>query len=92
MGHVTLRYTPVPVGVNVTVSSKTANSIGGFLALTAGTITLSNNNVVQSVSEPLIIFSAFPVVAGTWYTIPFVTQGGYTLTAAGGASGVLAVG
>jgi hypothetical protein len=44
------------------------------------------------VSEPLIIFSAFPVVAGTWYTLPFVTQGGYTLTAAGGASGVLAVG
>jgi len=92
MGHVTLRYTPVPVGVNATVTSKTANAVGGFLALTSGTITLSNNNVVQAVSEPLTIVTAFPVVAGTWYTLPFITQGGYTLVAAGGASGVLAVG
>jgi len=92
MGHVTLRYTPVPVGVNATVTSRTANAIGGFLAITDGNITLSNNNVVQAVSEPLVIFTNFEVVAGSWYTLPFITQGGYTLVASGGASGVLAVG
>lgn len=92
MGHVTLRYAPVPVGINATVTSKTANAIGGFLAISDGTLTLSNNNVVQAVSEPLTIFTNFEVVAGTWYTMPFITQGGFTLVAAGGASGVLAVG
>ena len=92
MGHVTLRYTPVPVGVNATGTSTTANAIGGFLAITDGTITLSNNNVVQAVAEPLVSFTNFEVVAGTWYTMPVITQGGYTLVASGGASGVLAVG
>jgi hypothetical protein len=92
MTHVTKRYSPVVVGVNSTVISKSANAIGGFLAVTAGTITLSNNSVLQATNESFTIISAMPVTAGTWYELPFITQGGYTFTTAGGASGVLAVG
>ena len=92
MGHVTKRYSPVVVGVNSTVTSKTANAIGGFLAVTTGAITLSNASVLQATSEAQTLFTSFPVTAGTWYELPFITVGGYTFTTSGGASGVLAVG
>lgn len=78
-----LRYSPLPVGLNATVNI-TQNEIGGFLAITAGNITLTK-------ADGTVVFSAFPVTAGSWTFLPFyIGHNGGTLTAAGGASGVLA--
>lgn len=78
-----LRWHPTPVGVDATVDI-TQNEIGGFLAVTAGTLTLTR-------ADGSVIFTALPVTAGSWTFLPFYVghQGG-TLVAAGGASGVLA--
>lgn len=85
------RYSPVVVGVNSTVSSYDGVSVAGFLAVTAGTISLSNQSVLAGVSVSQTLFAGMPVVAGCYYPIPFRTQGGYVFTTAGGASGVLGV-
>jgi len=90
-GHVSERYSPVPVGVNTTVSSPNTNAVGGFLCVTSGTISLSNLNTLQGVQQYMTIFTSLPVTAGVYYPIPFQTNGGYSFTTAGGASGVLGV-
>jgi hypothetical protein len=91
MTAVTERYSPVVVGVNATVSSLSVNSLGGFLCVTSGVISLANVSVLQGVSEALTLFTNFPVQAGVYYPLPFRVNGGYSLTAGGGASGVLGV-
>lgn len=90
MGVITERYSPVVVGVNATVKSNSVNALGGFLCVTTGTLTLSSNGEF-TVGNGQTIFTAFPVTAGNFYKLPFRVAGGYTLVAAGGASGVLGV-
>lgn len=90
MGAVFERYAPIPVGVNSTVTSGT-NSIGGFLCVTSGAITVSTTGALQGVSTATTLFTNFPVTAGTYYPMPFVTIGGVKLVASSGASGVLGV-
>ena len=85
------RYSPVVVGVNATVQSYDGVSVAGFLAVTAGAISLSNQRVLAGVATNSVLFSNMPVVAGCYYPIPFRTAGGYSFTASGGASGVLGV-
>ena len=86
MANVQERYTPEIVGVDTTIVL-TSNSIGGFLAKTAGTITVVDQQGVT-------IVTAFPVAAGTYYPLPFYLGSGVnaTFTTAGGASGTLAGG
>jgi hypothetical protein len=57
------------------------NGIGGFLAKTAGTVTVTDDGVT--------IVSAHPVAAGGYYAMPFATHGSVVVTLAGGASGTI---
>lgn len=85
MANVQERYTPEVVGVDTTITL-TSDSIGGFLAVTAGTIT-----VVDGAGTTVV--NALPVAAGGYYPLPFYLQRvGGTFTTAGGASGTLAGG
>jgi hypothetical protein len=76
------RYTPTVVAANATVAV-TGSQTGGFLAITAGTITLTD-------LDGNVELNAFPVAAGQYVPLPILlnTLGG-TFTAAGGASGTL---
>lgn len=78
------RYKPVLMGVNASHVFYSPR-IGGFLAKTAGTIT-----VVDKTGTTLI--NAHPLTAGVYYPLPFYvgTQGG-TVSLAGGASGTLGI-
>lgn len=83
-----VRYTPVSVGVNATVTF-TSNSIGGFLCLTAGTVAISSPNEYTGAATTLFTVA---VSAGTWLDLPFyIGKNGGSVTTAGGASGVLGV-
>jgi len=79
------RYTAYLMGVNASLKT-TRSSIGGFLAKTAGTITIVDD-------DGRTIVDAHPVSAGLYYPLPFLlqTETGATVTLAGGASGTLAV-
>lgn len=78
------RYQPAIVGVNSTYVINGQN-LGGFLAVTAGTITVTTANGTA-------VLSAFPVSAGVYYPLPFfMGQTGSTLVTAGGASGTVLV-
>lgn len=60
--------------------------IAGFLAVTSGTLTLTDN-------QGNTLIAAVPVTAGVYTPMPFFTGGvGATVTLAGGASGTLAYG
>lgn len=79
------RYTATLVPVNGTVAL-TGTSIGGFLAKTAGTVTVTN-------ASGAVVVDAHPVSAGLYYPMPFLLGSpapGGTFTCAGGASGTLA--
>lgn len=80
------RYTPMVLGVNsTTVLSQGIQAIGGFLAVTAGTITVVN-------SRGVTVLNAFPVTAGSFVKLPIYLsdgQNGGTITLAGGAGGTL---
>lgn len=81
------RYQPVVIGVNATHRfPQGAQNIGGFLAITAGTVTVVDMAGVT-------IINAFPVSAGVYYPMPFSLGNGSsgTFTTAGGASGTLGV-
>lgn len=78
------QYTPILVGLNATVPFAAA-ATGGFLAKTAGTISITN-------SSGVLIVDTHPVSAGVYYPLPFfVGINGGTFTAAGGASGTLGI-
>lgn len=85
-GIVKLRYTPLLVGAGETLSI-TSDTIGGFLCVTAGTISISRKNEDNTTTA---LVTALPVSAGVWVDIPFYlgTWGG-TITSAT-AVGVLA--
>jgi hypothetical protein len=76
------RYTANPMAANATFSF-TGSQLGGFLAVTAGTITITDANGVAELT-------AFPCAAGQYVPLPILvnTLGG-TVTLAGGASGTL---
>ena len=77
-------YNPVVVGVNTTVKL-TQHQLGGFLALTGGTLTVVNQAGVT-------ILNAVPVTAGVYLPIPFSlgpSGDAASVTSAGGASGTL---
>lgn len=88
MGTIKERYAPVVVGVDSTVIT-TSDQIAGFLAKTAGTITVTRNNENGTTT---VIVDAVAVTAGVYTPIPFfVGFHGATITTAGGASGTLGV-
>jgi hypothetical protein len=76
------RYTANPMGVNATFTI-TGSQLGGFLAVTAGTITVTD-------ADGTVEVNAFPCAAGQYVPLPLLlnTIGG-TVTLAGGASGTL---
>ena len=79
-------YQPVIVGVNSTMNIN-GNQIAGFLCVTSGTVTVT---VLRDGGSTL--FSALPVIGGTYYPMPFyIGYLGGTITTASGASGVLGV-
>lgn len=76
------RYQPTLMAANATVRV-TKESVGGFLAATAGTIT-----IVSTDNGTVVL--AHPVAAGTYYPFPFyLGPNGGSVTLAGGASGTL---
>ncbi len=78
------RYTAQLLAANST-NTLNNSAIGGFLCMTAGTITVST-------AIGRVIINAFPVAAGTYYPMPFyLGEAGGTVTLAGGASGTLAL-
>lgn len=86
MSAVQERYRPLVVGVDTSVKI-TGNSVGGFLAKTAGTITVVDHGGVT-------IVNAVAVAAGNYVPLPFFLgepTGAATVTTAGGASGTLGV-
>jgi hypothetical protein len=84
MAIVTERFNPLAVGVNST-SNITGAAVGGFLAYTNGTVTITK-------SDGTVVVNALPVTAGVFHPIPFyIGHNGGTVTTAGGASGVLGV-
>lgn len=83
-------YTPIVLGVDAS-TKLTGRQIGGFLALTSGTLTVVNH-------DGTTIVNAVPVTAGIYTPLPFSLQGNdavntqlATVTLAGGASGTLGV-
>lgn len=82
------RYTAVPMAVDETRVFGYSDSIGGFLAVTAGTITITrvgdNGMTIPIVTAlPLVVgFNRIPVFLGTY---------GGTVILGGGASGSLLV-
>lgn len=78
------RYTGTSLGANATYLI-TGQSFGGFLAVTSGTLTITD-------SAGTTILNAFPVTLGNYYRIPlYLGVRGGTLTLAGGASGTVLV-
>lgn len=84
------RFNPVPMAANATYVVR-GPSIGGFLAKTAGTITVSAANALGTTTVTYV--DVVPVVAGVYLPIPleFPTTSGGSVTLAGGASGTLFV-
>ena len=88
MGNVKERYAPVVIGVDSTVVI-TSDSVGGFLAKTSGTLTITRNNESGTTT---VIVNAVAVTAGIYTPTPFfLGYHGATVTTAGGASGTLGV-
>lgn len=76
------RYTPVTVPVNSTVKF-TSNSVGGFLAITSGTVTITDG-------DGDTVVDGLPVTAGVFHSIPFfIKNQAASVTTSNGASGVL---
>lgn len=78
-------YSPYPIAANsvFNASESQLNQLGGFIATTAGTITIA--------SQGITLLNAQPVAAGQYLPLPMWLpgQGGVTVTLAGGASGTL---
>lgn len=84
MSTVQERYQPRVVGVNASITLP-GTSIGGFLAKTTGTVSVTLPNGT-------VIVDAVPVTAGVYLPLPFyLAVIGSTVTTAGGASGTVAV-
>jgi len=75
------RYNATAMAANTTV--RCSPSIGGFICVTSGTITITSNAGV-------VLLNAFPVTLGNTYGFSiFAGSDGGTAALAGGASGTL---
>lgn len=85
MSAVRERYRPQLMAANSSYSVR-GSHIGGFLAKTAGTLTIT-------AADGTVLVSAHPVTAGVYTPLPFSlpTVEGATVQLAGGASGTLAI-
>ena len=83
------RYNPIVVAANSTVVVY-GDNIGGFIPLTDGAITIVSNPHDGKPKTTLI--TNLPVTAGFYCPLPiFIGKEGGTVTASGGASGLLLV-
>lgn len=84
------RFNPVPMAANATYNVP-GHAIGGFLAATSGTITITAKEPNGINTNTYV--NAVPVIAGIYTPIPieFPSTSGGTITLAGGASGTLFV-
>lgn len=89
--YVREKFRPVLLAANATFTFK-GTSMGGFLAKTAGTVSVSEPQKVDGSAGDLLI-DAVPVTAGVYTPMPFQFDHGTgaVLTLGGGASGTLAV-
>jgi len=78
-------YDAIPMAADSTLTRTDGIRVAGFLAKTAGTIT------VATVTPSVTIVDAVPVTAGVYTPMPFNLGKGFVVTLAGGASGTLAV-
>ena len=85
MSNVRENFRAQPMGINASVKIG-GSSFGGFLAKTAGTITLTD-------ADGTILVDAVPLTAGIYTPLPFRfnTSAGATILLGGGASGTAAV-
>lgn len=76
-------FIPAPMAVNASKVLGGGN-VGGFLAKTAGTLTITSQ-------QGVVYIDAVPVAAGVYTPLPmiFPEPGGGTVQLAGGASGTL---
>ena len=75
---------PIVCAVNATTPFS-AKGVSRFIAVTAGTITITS-------AEGVDLLSAYPVTAGSWHELNmFVSTTGGKITTAGGASGTATV-
>lgn len=92
MSHIVREgFKPTSIGTNGTLIFSPAY-LGGFLAKTSGTITITIVVGSYSGQSTVTILDAIPVTAGIYTPIPayFVpVQNGCTVTLAGGAAGTL---
>lgn len=84
--HFQERYSYAIVGVNSTYTEPQGSptAIAGFLAVTAGTVTVTK-------SDGTVVVNAVPVTAGVYTPMPFHVGPRFTIMTAGGASGTAAV-
>lgn len=87
MANVREVFRPQPMGANA-LYQVAGSSMGGFLAKTAGTITITDSG-----ANATILVDAVPVTAGFFTPIPilFTSAAGGAVQLAGGASGTLMV-
>lgn len=84
------RFRGVSMGANATLDLPGANGIGGFLAKTAGTISVTVKDGATGTLSTVAIVDAIPVTAGMFTLIPLeFPQLGGTVTLGAGASGTL---
>lgn len=80
------RYAPVPLAADTTRVFNDNSGVASFIAVTAGTITISRQ--YQGVLTALL--TAFPVAAGQVYDFRmFCGTHGFVVALAGGASGTV---
>lgn len=78
------QYTPQLMAANTSFTTM-SQKIGGFLCVTAGTLTITRG-------DSAVRLNAFPVTAGTYIPLPiFLGNYGATISLAGGASGTLLI-
>lgn len=82
------RYAPILMTVDQTRTFNDDTGVAGFIAVTAGTISISRQ--YNGVGTALL--TAFPLAAGQVYDFRmFVGTHGFTVALAGGASGTLLI-
>ena len=88
MSNITELYNPHPMGANATITVN-GMKVGAFLAITAGTLTIT------STPGGTVLLNALPVAAGAYVPLHMHLKAsggiGATVTLAGGASGTLLV-
>jgi hypothetical protein len=83
------RFNPTPMAANA-AANVTGTTLGGFLAKTAGTISVTVKNAQGT---DVLVVDAVPVTAGIYTPIPIIAPAGpgFVVQLAGGASGTLMV-